>query len=216
MVAVAADPTNMLTFWGECPCVTDGPSEGGSLLVFRDTDVPVAGLFTVLRRNGTVEDFLDWCGHTVSEQDVRTVLDFLAAEAYRPSRDIYDRELHDLATTIQDTETLKPEWLQGPYFDRTKQWGQEPTTDRITDWSACLQTNRFRGKVSGQLVIYDTRMPVGHLLSMLRDNFPLSEFLEWFHEGSGLEEHDVAPILEFLETDLSSRRDSPPGAIAGR
>ena len=202
-MTLLADPTNMLTHWGECPAVEDGLFGAGSPLVFRGTDVPVARLFSILKRNGTIRDFMYWYGVTVNEDDVRTVLGFLAAEAYRPSHDIQAIILRRLVTELQSGDASRNhDWLSQPHFDRLKQWCSTQTTERVTDWSDCPQTNRFPGKVSGKLVFYDSRMPVGHLFGVLRDDFSVSVFLDWFHEGSGLLEHDVVPILEFLENDL--------------
>ena len=72
-----------------------------------------------------------WYGVTVNEDDVRTVLGFLAAEAYRPSHDIQAIILRRLVTELQSGDASRNhDWLSQPHFDRLKQWCSTQTTEK--------------------------------------------------------------------------------------
>ena len=50
----------------------------------------------------------------------------------------------------------------------------------MLDWSQCPAVERVGGKVSGEWLFKDTRVPVRALFENLEDGARVDDFLEWF------------------------------------
>ena len=76
----------------------------------------------------------------------------------------------------------------------------------MTDWSRCDAVESVPGKVSGNWVFKDTRLPVYALFENLADGATIHDFIEWF---GGVDESDVRTVLEYVAEDLRSRVVGP-------
>ena len=72
----------------------------------------------------------------------------------------------------------------------------------MTDWSKCTAVESVPGKVSGNWVFKDTRLPVYALFENLAEGATIHDFIEWF---GGVDESDVKEVLEAVAEDLRSK-----------
>ena len=71
------------TDWSQCPQVEMVSGRVGGVPVFKNTRLPVSHLFIVLRDGGSIADFIDWYGDSVSKENVQAVLAFLKDDLER-------------------------------------------------------------------------------------------------------------------------------------
>jgi uncharacterized protein (DUF433 family) len=67
------------------------------------------------------------------------------------------------------------------------------------DWNLCSAIERNPGKVSGQWVFRDTRVPVQALFDNLDSGATVDEFLSWFE---GVSRQQVDEVLQFTSQSL--------------
>ena len=72
----------------------------------------------------------------------------------------------------------------------------------MTDWSKCPAVESVPGRVSGNWVFKDTRLPVYALFENLEAGATIYDFMEWF---GGVEESEVRAVLEHVAQDLRSK-----------
>ena len=66
----------------------------------------------------------------------------------------------------------------------------------MLDWSRCPAVERVGGKVSGEWLFKDTRVPVRALFENLEDGARVDDFLEWF---PGVTREQVELVLRQAE-----------------
>ncbi len=69
----------------------------------------------------------------------------------------------------------------------------------MTDWSKCPAVESVPGKVSGNWVFKDTRLPVYALFENLEAGATIYDFIEWF---GGVDESEVKAVLEHVANSL--------------
>jgi len=74
------------------------------------------------------------------------------------------------------------------------------------DWSQCPAVESVPGKVSGEWVLRNTRMPVATIFENLEAGANIDNILEWY---DGLDRDQVKAVIEFAARSL----DTP---VAGR
>jgi uncharacterized protein (DUF433 family) len=74
------------------------------------------------------------------------------------------------------------------------------------DWSQCPAVESVPGKVSGEWVLRNTRMPVATIFENLEAGANIDDILEWY---DGLNRDQVKAVIEFAARSL----DVP---VAGR
>ena len=72
----------------------------------------------------------------------------------------------------------------------------------MTDWNKCPAVESIPGKVSGNWVFKDTRLPVYALFENLATGATLYDFMEWF---APVDEWKVRAVLEHVAQDLRSK-----------
>ena len=70
----------------------------------------------------------------------------------------------------------------------------------MLDWSQCPAVERVGGKVSGEWLFKDTRVPVRALFENLEDGARVDDFLEWF---PGVTRDQVELVLRHAERSLA-------------
>ena len=90
---------DMKTDWSACPQVEKVPGRMGGVMVFRGTRLPVANLLALLRDGGSITDFIEWYGDSVSEENIKAVLSFLEVDLTREWAELEEREERRKATT---------------------------------------------------------------------------------------------------------------------
>jgi uncharacterized protein (DUF433 family) len=70
----------------------------------------------------------------------------------------------------------------------------------MLDWSQCPALERFPGKVSGEWLFKDTRVPVRALFENLEGGATINDFLEWF---PGVRREQVELVLRHAELSLT-------------
>ena len=70
----------------------------------------------------------------------------------------------------------------------------------MLDWSQCPAVERVGGKVSGEWLFKDTRVPVRALFENLEDGARVDDFLEWF---PGVSREQVELVLRHAERSLA-------------
>ena len=65
----------------------------------------------------------------------------------------------------------------------------------MTDWSKCPAVESVPGKVSGNWVFKDTRLPVYALFENLESGATVEEFMEWFEP---VDEWKVRAVLQYV------------------
>jgi uncharacterized protein (DUF433 family) len=71
----------------------------------------------------------------------------------------------------------------------------------MLDWNNCPAVERDPGKVSGERVFKDTRVPVRALFENLETGANVADFLNWFPGG---ERKQIEAVLEFAEASLTA------------
>ena len=69
----------------------------------------------------------------------------------------------------------------------------------MTDWSKCPAVESVPGKVSGNWVFKDTRLPVYALFENLESGATVEEFMEWFEP---VDEWKVRAVLQHVADSL--------------
>ncbi len=70
----------------------------------------------------------------------------------------------------------------------------------MLDWNQCSAVERVPGKVSGEWVFKDTRVPVRALFENLEAGARVADFLEWF---PGVTREQVELVLRHAERSLT-------------
>jgi uncharacterized protein (DUF433 family) len=70
----------------------------------------------------------------------------------------------------------------------------------MLDWSQCPALERFPGKVSGEWLFKDTRVPVRALFENIEGGATINDFLEWF---PGVRREQVELVLRHAELSLT-------------
>ena len=70
----------------------------------------------------------------------------------------------------------------------------------MLDWSQCPAVERVGGKVSGEWLFKDTRVPVRALFENLEDGARVDDFLEWF---PGVTREQAELVLRHAERSLA-------------
>jgi uncharacterized protein (DUF433 family) len=71
----------------------------------------------------------------------------------------------------------------------------------MLDWTQCTAVERVPGKVSGDWVFKDTRVPVRALFENLEDGATVNDFRTWF---PGVSREQVEAVLEHAERSLAT------------
>ncbi len=71
----------------------------------------------------------------------------------------------------------------------------------MTDWSKCPAVESVPGKVSGNWVFKDTRLPVYALFENLESGATVEEFMEWFEP---VDEWKVRAVLQYVVDSLKA------------
>ena len=74
----------------------------------------------------------------------------------------------------------------------------------MTDWANCPAVESIPGKVSGNWVFTDSRLPVYALFENLAGGATIEEFMDWFHP---VDECKVKAVLQYVADSL---RESIP------
>ena len=74
----------------------------------------------------------------------------------------------------------------------------------MVDWSACPGVESVPGKVSGNWVFKDTRLPLYVLFENLAAGATIHDFIEWF---DGADEEKVAAVLEYVAQELRAKSE---------
>ena len=83
----------------------------------------------------------------------------------------------------------------------------------MTNWSKCPAVESVPGRVSGNWVFKETRLPVYALFENLAEGATIHDFIEWF---DGAEESEVKAVLEHVVQDLRAKvSDAHPVSIMG-
>jgi len=69
----------------------------------------------------------------------------------------------------------------------------------MLDWSTCPGIERVPGKVSGEWLFKNTRVPLGALFENLEGGARVDDFLEWF---PGVEREKVESVLHHVKQSL--------------
>ena len=69
----------------------------------------------------------------------------------------------------------------------------------MLNWANCNAVERVPGKVSGNWLFKDTRVPVKALFENLEGGSTVEEFLEWF---PGVTRKQVETVLEYAQQSL--------------
>ena len=69
----------------------------------------------------------------------------------------------------------------------------------MIDWSACPAVESLPGRMSGNWVFKDTRLPVYALFENLAAGASVHDFVEWF---DGAEEESVSTVLQHVAEEL--------------
>ncbi len=72
----------------------------------------------------------------------------------------------------------------------------------MTDWSKCPAVESVPGKVSGNWVFKNTRLPVYALFENLAEGATIYDFIEWF---GGVDESEVKAALEHVAQELRAK-----------
>ena len=72
----------------------------------------------------------------------------------------------------------------------------------MTDWRKCPAVESVPGKVSGNWVFKDTRLPVYVLFENLAAGATVYDFVEWF---DGAKESEVRAVLEHVAQELRTK-----------
>ena len=72
----------------------------------------------------------------------------------------------------------------------------------MTDWSKCPAVEGVPGRVSGNWVFKDTRLPVYTLFENLAAGATIHDFIEWFR---GVDESEVEAVLEHVAQQLRAQ-----------
>ncbi len=72
----------------------------------------------------------------------------------------------------------------------------------MTDWRKCPAVESVPGKVSGNWVFKDTRLPVYALFENLAAGATVHDFVEWF---DGAKESEVRAVLEHVAQELRTK-----------
>ncbi len=72
----------------------------------------------------------------------------------------------------------------------------------MTDWSMCPAVESVPGKVSGNWVFTDTRLPLYTLFENLAEGATIYDFIDWFE---GVDESEVKAVLEHVAQDLRDK-----------
>jgi len=72
----------------------------------------------------------------------------------------------------------------------------------MTDWSTCPEVESVPGKVSGNWVFTDTRLPVYALFENLAEGATIYDFVEWFDAA---DDEQVRAVLAHVAQDLRSK-----------
>jgi uncharacterized protein (DUF433 family) len=70
----------------------------------------------------------------------------------------------------------------------------------MLDWSQCEAVERVTGRVSGDWVFRDTRVPVRALFENLEGGATVRDFLDWF---PGVTREQVEAVLEHAQRSLA-------------
>ena len=70
----------------------------------------------------------------------------------------------------------------------------------MLDWSECSAVERVPGKVSGEWLFKDTRVPVKALFENLEDGARADDFLQWF---PGVTRAQIEEVLRHAERSLT-------------
>jgi uncharacterized protein (DUF433 family) len=71
----------------------------------------------------------------------------------------------------------------------------------MLDWSECTAVERIPGKVSGNWLFKNTRVPVKALFENVEGGATVQEFLEWF---PGVTDEQVEAVLEYAQRSLEA------------
>ena len=71
----------------------------------------------------------------------------------------------------------------------------------MTDWSKCPAVEGVPGRVSGNWVFKDTRLPVYALFENLESGATVEEFMEWFEP---VDEWKVRAVLQHVVDSLKA------------
>jgi uncharacterized protein (DUF433 family) len=69
------------------------------------------------------------------------------------------------------------------------------------DWSQCPAVESVPGKVSGEWVLRNTRMPVATIFENLEAGANIDDILEWY---DGLDRDQVKAVIEFAARSLDT------------
>ena len=69
----------------------------------------------------------------------------------------------------------------------------------MLNWNTCPAVERVPGKVSGDWLFKETRVPVRALFQNLEDGASIEDFLQWF---PGVTRQQVEQVLEHAERSL--------------
>jgi uncharacterized protein (DUF433 family) len=70
----------------------------------------------------------------------------------------------------------------------------------MLDWSTCPAVERIAGKVSGEWLFKNTRVPVRALFENLKGGGSVDNFLAWF---PGTKREDVEAVLRHVKQSLA-------------
>ena len=72
----------------------------------------------------------------------------------------------------------------------------------MIDWSTCPAVESVPGRMSGNWVFKDTRLPVYALFENLAAGASVHDFVEWF---DGAEEESVSAVLQHVAEELRTK-----------
>ncbi len=72
----------------------------------------------------------------------------------------------------------------------------------MTDWSKCPVVESVPGRVSGNWVFKDTRLPLYALFENLAEGATIYDFIDWF---GGVDEPEVRAVLEHVARELRAK-----------
>ena len=72
----------------------------------------------------------------------------------------------------------------------------------MTDWSKCPAVESVPGRVSGNWVFKDTRLPVYILFENLAAGATIYDFIDWF---GGVDEPEIRTVLEHVAQEFRAK-----------
>ena len=129
--------------------------------------------------------------------------DTLALHENGPTRRRFLARLQGEVSRRGTIDVLRHGLKHGPHQRSQRRVnGNRKRGESMTDWSKCPAVESVPGRVSGNWVFKNTRLPVYALFENLAEGATVCDFIEWF---GGVEESEVKAVLEHVAQELRAK-----------